>query len=129
METFIQNLQQLLQSETSGRSKEEIGILRNLCMTEVNRFFDQLPEEQQTEPVTHLNAHEAVVEFTDEASGLLYRRLLPIDVEENGNGIKLCAEDMNGKPLEMAFYAIESVRRINDLMGNGPDEDSCNTHS
>lgn len=129
MENIIQQLQQFLQSAANGRSKEELDVLRNLCMTEVNRFFDQLPEEQPTKPITHLNAHEAIVEFTDEASGLLYRRLLPIDVEENGNGIKLCAEDMQGKPLEMTFYAMESVRRINDLMGNGPDEDSCNTHS
>ena len=84
---------------------------------------------ENTTPVTHLSAHEVTIEFIDEATGQLYRRQLPIDVEENGNGIRLTAEDMHGKPLEMVFYSAESIRRINDLMGHGPDEDQCHTHS
>ena len=83
----------------------------------------------QPQPVSHLSAHEVTVEITDETSGLLYRRQLPIDFEENGNGIKLTAEDLYGKPLQMVFYTAESIRRINDLMGKGPDEDKCHTHS
>ncbi|MBE6112735.1 MAG: hypothetical protein E7195_06965 [Peptococcaceae bacterium] len=96
-------------------------------METVNLFFDQLPVQPQ--PVSHLSAHEVTVEITDETSGLLYRRQLPIDFEENGNGIKLTAEDLYGKPLQMVFYTAESIRRINDLMGKGPDEDKCHTHS
>lgn len=126
MEIITNQLEQLLRQHTQNLTPEETASLRVQCMETVNRFFDGLPAGQS--PVSHLSAHEATVEFTDEASGLLYRRQLPIEVEENGNGIKLTAEDLHGKPLEMIFYTAESIRRIYDLMGHGPDEDQCHTH-
>ena len=126
MEIITNQLEQLLRQHTQNLTPEETASLRVQCMETVNRFFDDLPAGQS--PVSHLSAHEATVEVTDEASGLLYRRQLPIDVEENGNGIKLTAEDLHGKPLEMIFYTAESIRRIYDLMGHGPDEDQCHTH-
>lgn len=128
MEHITTQLQLLLQQQTEHLSPAQIASLRVQCMETINTFFDQLPTEQQ-QPVNHLSAHEVTVEITDETSGLLYRRQLPIDFEENGNGIKLTAEDMNGQPLQMVFYAADSVRRIHDLMGQGPDEDKCHTHS
>lgn len=127
MNTITTQLQQLLAEHAEGLSPEQIASLRVQCMETVNLFFDQLPVQPQ--PVSHLSAHEVTVEITDETSGLLYRRQLPIDFEENGNGIKLTAEDLYGKPLQMVFYTAESIRRINDLMGKGPDEDKCHTHS
>ena len=127
MKTITTQLQQLLAEHAEGLSPEQIASLRVQCMETVNLFFDQLPVQPQ--PVSHLSAHEVTVEITDETSGLLYRRQLPIDFEENGNGIKLTAEDLYGKPLQMVFYTAESIRRINDLMGKGPDEDECHTHS
>ncbi len=127
MKTITTQLQQLLAEHAEGLSPEQIASLRVQCMETVNLFFDQLPVQPQ--PVSHLSAHEVTVEITDETSGLLYRRQLPIDFEENGNGIKLTAEDLYGKPLQMVFYTAESIRRINDLMGKGPDEDKCHTHS
>ena len=126
MEPITKQLEQILLQYTQNLTPEETASLRVQCMETVNRFFDGLPAGQNT--VSYLSAHEAIVEFTDEASGLLYRRQLPIDVEENGNGIKLTAEDLHGKPLEMIFYTAESIRRIHDLMGHGPDEDNCHTH-
>jgi len=127
MKTITTQRQQLLAEHAEGLSPEQIASLRVQCMETVNLFFDQLPVQPQ--PVSHLSAHEVTVEITDETSGLLYRRQLPIDFEENGNGIKLTAEDLYGKPLQMVFYTAESIRRINDLMGKGPDEDKCHTHS
>lgn len=127
MKTITTQLQQLLAEHAEGLSPEQIASLRVQCMETVNLFFDQLPVQPQ--PVSHLSSHEVTVEITDETSGLLYRRQLPIDFEENGNGIKLTAEDLYGKPLQMVFYTAESIRRINDLMGKGPDEDKCHTHS
>lgn len=126
MEIITNQLEQLLRQHTQNLTPEETASLRVQCMETVNRFFDGLPAGQS--PVSHLSAREATVEFIDEASGLLYRRQLPIEVEENGNGIKLTAEDLHGKPLEMIFYTAESIRRIYDLMGHGPDEDQCHTH-
>ena len=127
METITSQMRQILTQHIDGLTPEQIASLRVQCIEIVNHFFDQLPVQPQ--PVTHLSAHEVTVEFTDETSGLLYRRQLPIDVEENGNGIKLTAEDFYGKPLQMVFYTAESISRINDLMGKGPDEDKCHTHS
>lgn len=127
METITSQIQHLLQHHTEGLVPEQAASLRVQCMECINQFFDQLPVQPQ--PVSHLSAQEVTVEFIDKTSGLLYRRQLPIDVEENGNGIKLTAEDLYGKPLQMVFYTAESIRRINDLMGNGPDEDRCHTHS
>ncbi len=127
MESLTSELKQLLAQHTGELKPEQAASLRVQCMETVNRFFDELPV--QPEPVSHLSAHEVTVEIIDETSGLLYRRQLPIDFEENGNGIKLTAEDLYGKPLQMVFYTAESIRRINDLMGKGPDEDKCHTHS
>ncbi len=126
MEPITIQLQQLLTQCTNGLTPEQIASLRVQCMETMNRYFDQLPIERQ--PITYLSAHDVTIEFTDETSGLLYRRHLPIDVEENGNGIKLTAEDLQGKPLQMVFYTAESIHRIQDLMGQGPDEDQCHTH-
>ena len=128
MEHFTTQLQSFLQQCSIGLTPAELTSLRVQCMEAVNTFFDQLPAEPQ-QPVSHLSSHEVTVEFVDEASSLLYRRALPIDLEENVNGIKLIAEDMHGHPLQMVFYAASSARRIHDLMGEGPDEDACQTHS
>lgn len=127
MENLTSELKQFLAHHTGELTPKQAASLRVQCMEAVNRFFEELPV--QPEPVSHLSAHEVTIEFLDETSGLLYRRQLPIDIEENGNGIKLTAEDLYGKPLQMAFYTAESIRRINDLMGKGPDEDKCHTHS
>ena len=128
MDHITTQLQQLLEQQATGLTPAETASLRVQCMETINTFFDQLPAEQQ-QPVSHLSAHEITVEFTDETSGLLYRRTLPIDLEETGNGIQLTAEDMHGHPLQMVFYTAASARRIHDLMGEGPDEDHCHTHS
>lgn len=128
MENITNSLQQLLQEHTASLSPAQIASLRVQCIETINQYFDQLPAEQN-QSVSHISAHQVTVEIIDETSGLLYRRQLPIDFAENGNGIQLVAEDLHGKPLQMVFYTAESIRRINDLMGKGPDEDNCHTHS
>ena len=86
MENLTSELKQFLAHHTGELTPKQAASLRVQCMEAVNRFFEELPV--QPEPVSHLSAHEVTIEFLDETSGLLYRRQLPIDIEENGNGIK-----------------------------------------
>lgn len=75
-----------------------------------------------------IHANMVTLEVTDEQTGQTFRRELPIEFYENANFLRLRGEDMSGKPSELVFLSNTGMRRMQDLMGNGPDEDPCGTH-
>lgn len=79
--------------------------------------------------ITEINAHEVTVEVRDELTGEVCRRTLPIDFHENANGLRLTAENADGKPVTMVFYSDAGLRHLRDLTGGGPDADPCGGHS
>ncbi|MBS6398008.1 MAG: hypothetical protein KH452_12835 [Clostridiales bacterium] len=78
--------------------------------------------------LNEIHASTVTLEVTDEATGKTFRRELPIDFYETANFLRLRGEDLNGSPSELVFVSDTGMRRLNDLMGNGPDEDPCGTH-
>jgi len=80
------------------------------------------------EKIFEISAREVTVEVVDEATGKTYRRMLPIDYYENANGLALRGENMDGRPAQLFFYSTRGMQRTKDLMGGGPDEDSCGHH-
>lgn len=75
-----------------------------------------------------IHAHTVTVEVTDEQTGQTFRRNLPIEFYENANFLRLRGENMNGKPSELVFLSSIGMRRMQELMGNGPNEDPCGAH-
>ena len=82
-------------------------------------------EEQYTE----ITARMVTVEVTDERTGKVFRRELPIDYFENANCLRLQGENMDGTVSQLVFYTARGIDRLKDLTGLGPDQDNCGTHT
>ena len=79
--------------------------------------------------LTEITAKAVTVEVTDEATGKVYRRTLPIDYYENANLLKLQGENLDGTISQLVFYSARGLERLRDLTGKGADEDDCGGHS
>ncbi len=75
-----------------------------------------------------ISAKEITVEVTDEATGRVFRRTLPIDYFETANGLVLRGENLDGSISQLVFYTPRGMQRMQDLTGKGPDQDPCGTH-
>lgn len=81
------------------------------------------------EKLTEITAKTVTVEVTDETTGKVYRRTLPIDYYENANLLKLQGENLDGTISQLVFYSARGLERLRDLTGKGADEDDCGGHS
>lgn len=81
------------------------------------------------ENIFQITAQEVTVEVTDERTGQVFRRTLPIDYFEAANGIILRGENLDGTFSQLVFYSGRGVERLQDLTGHGADADPCGTHS
>ena len=79
--------------------------------------------------LTEITAKTVTVEVTDEATGKVYRRTLPIDYYENATLLKLQGENLDGTISQLVFYSARGLERLRDLTGKGADEDDCGGHS
>ena len=79
--------------------------------------------------LTEITAKTDTVEVTDETTGKVYRRTLPIDYYENANLLKLQGENLDGTISQLVFYSARGLERLRDLTGKGADEDDCGGHS
>ena len=75
-----------------------------------------------------IQAHQIIVEVTDEKTGETFRRTLPAEYYETANFLRLRGEDMNGLPSELVFLSGTGMKRLQELTGKGPDTDPCGTH-
>ena len=76
-----------------------------------------------------ITASMVTVEITDEATGELFRRELPIDYYENANFLRLRGENLDGSVSQLVFYSARGIERVKDLTGKGPDKDPCGGHT
>ena len=76
-----------------------------------------------------ITASMVTVEITDEATGELFRRELPIDYYENANFLRLSGENLDGSVSQLVFYSARGIERVKDLTGKGPDKDPCGGHT
>ena len=76
-----------------------------------------------------ITASMVTVEVTDEVTGEVFRRELPIDYYENANFLRLRGENLDGSVSQLVFYSSRGLERMNDLIGKGPDKDPCGGHS
>ncbi len=80
------------------------------------------------QPVFEISAHEVTIEVTDQHTGRVYRRTLPIDYHETANALVLQGENLDGSISQLVFYSGRGVERLQGLTGKGPDQDPCGTH-
>lgn len=76
-----------------------------------------------------LSADTVTIEFQDKAEGRMYRRSLPMEYEENDNGITLKGEDIHGNPSSISFLSDTAVEKIMALTGKGWEKPRCNHES
>lgn len=75
--------------------------------------------------IFEISARVVTVEVTDQNTGRVYRRELPIDYYENANCIRMQGERLDGGFSELVFYSERGLQRLKDLTGAGADHDSC----
>ena len=75
-----------------------------------------------------ITAKTVTVEVTDEKTGEVFRRELPIDYYENANCLRLQGENLDGTLSQLVFYTPRGIDRLKDLAGKGADHDSCGNH-
>lgn len=78
--------------------------------------------------VKTITARTVTLEVTDEATGLVFRRELPIDYRETSNFLRLGGEDAEGNPTALVFLSRAGRDHLIDMTGGGADHDSCGTH-
>lgn len=76
-----------------------------------------------------ISAKQVTVEVTDEKTGRVFRRELPIDFYENANYLRLQGENLDGSVSQLVFYTARGLQRLQDLTGRGADHDNCGTHT
>ena len=76
-----------------------------------------------------ITAKSVTIEVTDEKTGEVFRRELPVDYYENANGLRLQGENLDGSVSQLVFYSARGLERLQGLTGKGPDEDPCGGHS
>ena len=79
-------------------------------------------------PFFEIKAKMVTVEVTDEATGEVFRRELPIDYYENANCLRLQGENLDGTFSQLVFYTSRGLDRLKDLAGGGPDHDGCGNY-
>ena len=75
-----------------------------------------------------ISSSTVTLEITDDKTGEVFRRELPIDYYENANFLRLRGEDFSGAAAELVFCSGRGVERLMDLTGLGADHDDCGTH-
>lgn len=86
----------------------------------------ELRYQKISQPVDHLSAHTVTVEFQDDTQKRIYRRTLPLDYEENNNGIVLTGENIHGMESSIAFLSNTAAEKIMALTGVGWENPRCN---
>lgn len=73
-----------------------------------------------------IEADTITIEVIDQNTGKTFRRNLPIKYIETANGIRLLGETIDGTPSQIVFYSESAMTKINELLGNGPNNPRCN---
>ncbi len=84
--------------------------------------------DENKEELFEIIASSITVEVTDEATGKVFRRELPIDYYENANFLRLSGENLDGSLSQLVFYTARGIQRVKDLTGKGADHDPKGHH-
>lgn len=115
-----------LTSVVNASTQEDIGNLHMQILQAVDAQMEQLYH--SVEPTDWITADKALLHVQDHATHKVYSRSLPLDYEENNNGISLKGETLRGENAEIAFLSNTALVKIKDLTGHGTDKAPCKNH-
>ena len=96
----------------------------------MRRLFDRIYESVIADAeINQITSQNIVAEVIDEKTGLLFRRYLEIEYNENSNGLMISGEDIKGEKSEIVFLSETAVSRMSELKGEGADKPSCGNHN
>lgn len=95
--------------------------IHELYLEKTNHFLEKFTKDSP-EKITATNV---VIEITDQDTGKIFRRNLPLDYLETDNGIRLSGENLEGTPSQLVFLSDTAVFRIKDILGKGSDSHTC----
>lgn len=119
--SMIENLCGLLDDENLNT----LGSLHEQILQTVTQLLE-LHCQKFRKPTDRLSAHTVTIEFKDEGDKSVYRRTLPLEYEENSNGIVLSGEDVHGVAASISFLSASAVEKIDALLGKGWERPRCN---
>lgn len=102
--------------ESNGPRPEEIAALFQEALS---------AHEAGAEPPSRIGAAHVRLLVTDEATGRLYLRVLPVGFLENHNGITLTGENIAAQEVKMVFLSADAAQRLAELQGSGPEKPRC----
>ena len=92
----------------------------------MRKLFDKIHENMIIDTETsQITSPNMVAEVSDEKTGLLFRRYLEIEYNENSNGLMISGENIKGEKSEIVFLSETAVSRISELKGSGSDNPHC----
>ena len=92
----------------------------------MRKLFDKIHESMINDAeISQITSPNIVAEVIDEKTGLLFRRYLEIEYNENSNGLMISGENIKGEKSEIVFLSETAVSRISELKGNGSDNPHC----
>lgn len=95
----------------------------------MRKLFNNIQESTVSSAnINQITSPNIVTEIIDEKTGLLFRRYLEIEYNENSNGLVISGENINGEKTEIAFLSETAISRISELKGSGANEPLCDTH-
>lgn len=123
--TFVSRIMKEAEKEGIFKSRVQTFLLREELIKQLDQIINGFSS--NAEP-NSIKTNDVVLELRDPSTGCIFRRELPLDVEESANGLMLKGESLSGKPSEIVFISGDGAGRIKDLMGGGPDVDRCGGH-
>lgn len=81
--------------------------------------------EQELPPLTKISSKHVRLLVTDEATGRIYMRALPIEYLENHNGIILTGENLAAQEVKMVFLSARAMEKVEELQGFGLEKPRC----
>ena len=95
----------------------------------MRKLFDKIHESMTANAeINQITAPNIVAEVIDEKTGLLFRRYLEIEYNENSNGLMISGENIKGEKSEIVFLSETAVSRISELKGSGTNNPPCSDH-
>ena len=92
----------------------------------MRKLFDKIHENMIIDAeISQIISPNIVAEVIDEKTGLLFRRYLEIEYNENSNGLMISGENIKGEKSEIVFLSETAVSRISELKGSGSDSPHC----
>lgn len=112
-----------LSSVVDAKTDADYG---NLYLKILQALEVQMCQHNQVSHSTdHICSDQIMLHVQDRETGHVYCRSLPLDYEENNNGILLTGEDLDAQEVHISFLSDTALRKINDLLGQGPDSSPC----